>query len=98
MPTHGTAPLERSASTPPVTHNGKPLPPADGPPLSHSPKLQHVGKGPHPRGNNPKYANLRASAEADEALKVSPNPNPNPNPYPYPNPNPNPNPNPKPQP
>ena len=91
VPTHGKAPLERSASAPPVTHNGKPLPPADGPPLTRSPKLAHVGKGPHPGGNHPKHQgqyqatallseeaqlrqqaimNLRAHAEATEALKM----------------------------
>merc|ERR1719424_1205139 len=78
LPTHGKAPLERSASTPPVTHNGKPLPPADGPPLTHSPKLQHVGKGPHPGGSNPKYAPAydfkhrhdAVALEASEALKM----------------------------
>merc|ERR1719424_1775679 len=78
LPTHGKAPLERSASTPPVTHNGKPLPPADGPPLTHSPKLQHVGKGPHPGGSHPKYAPAydfkhrhdAVALEASEALKM----------------------------
>merc|ERR1740130_1276510 len=77
-PTHGKAPLERSASTPPVTHNGKPLPPADGPPLTHSPKLQHIGKGPQPGGSTPKYAPAydfkhrkdAIALEASEALKM----------------------------
>jgi hypothetical protein len=112
VPTHGKAPLERSASAPPVTHNGKPLPPADGPPLTRSPKLAHVGKGPHPGGNHPKHqgqyqatALLSEEAQLRQQVTRPPSPDPynpdppyDPDPDPVPDPDPDPDPDPTPTP